>query len=255
MDNKRIQKLKDMKAERRLILGSSISSSDPMISEALACMGFDVLWVDMEHTPLDKEEVFSHICSVQGKNTSVWVRVPWNDPVLVKPILDMGPDGIIFPMISSRAEAEHASRSVSYPPKGCRGYGPLRANSYGTEKNYIEEARKNLLCFVMIETEQGVKNIDDICASEDIDGILLGGMDLSFSLGCPGQTDSPVFVDAVKKVCQAAKKKNLFVGCCAPDDEKNREMYIDAGVDVYLASGDVSMLCSYAKKMIEKFRA
>lgn len=253
MYNKRLEDFLRKAKENGPAIGTSVSTSDSMISEALAICGFDAVWIDTEHTPSDKREVLSHITAVQGAGKAAFVRVPWNDPVLVKPILDIGPDGIIFPMVSSAEEAKKAAASVCYPPVGCRGYGPLRANGYGADSNYIKHSRDSLLCIVMIETIQGVDSIDEICSVPGIDGVLLGGMDLSASIGNLGEIHSESFKAAIQKVCSAAKQHGVLVGCCAPDDEQSREMYISAGVDFYLASGDLAMLTGYARKMLESF--
>lgn len=251
--NDRITSLFEKKKANQLLVGSSISSSDSMISEALAYLGFDILWVDMEHTPSDKREILSHITAIQGAGVPVLVRVPWNDPILVKPILEMGPDGIIFPMVSSLEEAEKAVKSISYPPIGCRGYGPLRANKYGADKEYLKNIGENLLCFIQIETQQAVDNIEEICSCPGLDGVLFGGMDLSASLGALGETNTPAFAQAVQKVCKIAKQRGKLVGCCAPDDEKSRVLYLSAGVEIYLASGDIAMMTAYARNMLSSF--
>lgn len=254
MINKRIENLLKKKEENELIVGSSVSASDVMISEAMAYSGFDLIWIDMEHTPLDKKEVLMHITAIQGAGKAALVRVPWNDPVLVKPILDIGPDGIIFPMVSNGEQAQLAVKSIAYPPMGIRGYGPLRANCYGTMKEYLEYVRKNILCFVQIETLEGVNNIEEICNCQGVDGILFGGMDLSASLGGLGLVDTSTFRNAVKQVAGAVKEAGRFLGCCAPDDEISMEIYFDSDVDIYLASGDISMLTAYAKYMVKKLQ-
>lgn len=248
-------KIRKLCENRKLLVGSSISTSDPMISEALAYSGVDLLWIDTEHTPLSKNSVFMHMAVTQGAGVPVLARVAYNDPVLTKPLLDMGVDGIIFPMVSNAEEALRAVSSMTYPPHGIRGYGPLRANRYGEVSDYFLTARDNILCFVQIETSEGVDNIEEICAVPGIDGVLYGGMDLSASLGSFGYIDSPQCLNAIAHVSTAAKKEGLLLGCCAPDDDKSIEIYMNAGVDIYLASGDLAMLCAYAKKMTVKIRS
>jgi 2-dehydro-3-deoxyglucarate aldolase/4-hydroxy-2-oxoheptanedioate aldolase len=76
-----------------------------MLTELLSMAGFDAIWIDTEHSALDKQDVLINLIAAAGSETAIFVRIPWNDPVLVKPILEMGPDGIIFPYIRSAAEA------------------------------------------------------------------------------------------------------------------------------------------------------
>ena len=99
MRNCRLEKFYGKLANRTRVVGSSISTSDPMIAEALGYSGLDFLWIDMEHTPLEKAQILYQLMAVQSTGIPAFVRVPWNDFILVKPILDMGPDGIIFPNV------------------------------------------------------------------------------------------------------------------------------------------------------------
>ena len=255
MRNCRLEKFYGKLANRTRVVGSSISTSDPMIAEALGYSGLDFLWIDMEHTPLEKAQILYQLMAVQSTGIPAFVRVPWNDFILVKPILDMGPDGIIFPMISSADEARKAIAAIEYPPKGIRGYGPLRANKYGNENEYLQNSRNNLLCFVQIETLEGVEQIEEICTCAGIDGILYGGMDLSASLGHIGKVNTKEFENAIGYVAKIVKKYGLILGGCGPDYGPLMELYFKVGLDLYLASGDLAMLMKYAEDMVKRFKS
>lgn len=233
-------------------IGTSVSCSDSQISEALAHSGFDLIWIDMEHTAMSRRDVLCHITAIQGAGVPAFVRVPWNDAVLVKPLLDMGPDGIIFPMVSTAEEAAKAAASLDYPPAGVRSYGPLRADVYGGDSGYASCARGDLLCFVQIESSAGVRNIDGICSVDGVDGVLLGGMDLSASLGALGCTESEQFRSAVSAVAAAAARAGKPAGCCTPDCEETLRMYAGKGISIFLISGDIAMVTRYARDMIPR---
>ena len=118
--------------ENQLISGTVIACGNPLITEMVAQCGFDVLWMDMEHSAIDIESLVLNLMAARSGGTPVWVRVPWNDPVRVKPVLDMGADGIIFPFIRTLEDAQLAVASCTYPPEGIRCWGPLRSADYGS---------------------------------------------------------------------------------------------------------------------------
>ena len=93
-------------------------------------MGFDFIWIDMEHTPTDHQVLMNHLIAAKAGGTDSIVRIPWNDPIMVKRVLDMGPNGILFPTINTVEELDLAMRSTLYPPEGNRGFGPIRAVNY-----------------------------------------------------------------------------------------------------------------------------
>ena len=112
------------------VLGAAVSVSDPTITEALAD-SVDFVWIDQEHNPLSVGEVQGHIMATKGAPATPIVRVPWNDHVMIKRVLDAGAAGIIVPMVRTAAEARRAVEACLYPPEGIRGYGPRRPSNYG----------------------------------------------------------------------------------------------------------------------------
>ena len=138
-----------------------LSLGDACVSELLAGVGFDFLWIDTEHTAIDYQALQNHLIAARAGGTSTLVRIPENNKVLVKRVLEMGPTGIIFPMINTAEEAETAMKSCLYPPYGIRGYGPIRAVSYGQEDSdeYIQKKSMEICRCIQIETETAVKNM------------------------------------------------------------------------------------------------
>src|SRR6266496_351793 len=136
----------------QVCFAAHISCTDPTITEAL-CSVADLVWVDMEHNALSLETVQTHFMATKGTDTAVLVRVPWNDPVLIKPILDMGADGIIVPLVRTADDVRRAVAACRYPPDGIRGFGPRRASSYGRSggASFCREANQNVMTIVQIE--------------------------------------------------------------------------------------------------------
>jgi 4-hydroxy-2-oxoheptanedioate aldolase len=143
-----INPLKARLAADRPAVGLLVSMPSVHATQVLAACGFDWLFFDMEHGPIGIESAHAMIAATNGTRTAPVVRVPWNVPWLIKPVLDAGAMGVIVPMIRSAAEAEAAVRAVRYPPTGERGFGPFYAPArYGlTMQTYAEPAAREILC-------------------------------------------------------------------------------------------------------------
>nr|WP_320129428.1 aldolase/citrate lyase family protein [uncultured Sphaerochaeta sp.] len=113
------------------VVGGHVFFTDPSITEAMATFGYDFLWIDGEHGPFDKQNLLMHVMAANEGGSAAFVRVAANDPVIIKPILEMGIDGIIIPMVLTEQETKDAMAACLYPPEGIRGFGPRRAIGYG----------------------------------------------------------------------------------------------------------------------------
>ena len=144
---KNIFKQKISKFEKQIGIWSCLSSNT--VSEILSIVGFDWIVVDMEHSPNDIQEVLSQLQIIQGFSSEPIVRVPWNEPVMVKRVLDMGAQTILFPYIEDEKEAIAAVQATKYPPKGIRGVmSAARMNKYGTVTDYYAQA-DNEICVLV----------------------------------------------------------------------------------------------------------
>ena len=131
---KALFKIREKMRRREFILGTNTTFNDACVTELLGDCGFDFIWIDMEHTTITKDSAVQHLIACRASGAASFERIPWNDPVLAKPILDMGADGIIIPQIRSYDEAVAAVAAMKYPPKGVRGWAPvlrLRAGHAG----------------------------------------------------------------------------------------------------------------------------
>ncbi len=175
------------------LIGTHITCNDPLLTEIIGNAGFDYLWIDTEHSYIEKSMLIQHLIAARACQIPAFVRIPWNDPVLAKPVLDMGADGLIFPMIKTPEDAKKAVSSCLYPPDGIRGFGPRRSTQFGlyNTAKYVETDHKNILKLIQIETREAVENIDAIAATEGVGIIVIGPMDLSGAYGKLGQTQDP----------------------------------------------------------------
>ncbi len=203
------QKLKN----NELTIGSWIMMADSMSVEVMALAGFDWLVIDVEHTPINMETVKTLIITIQAHDMKALVRVSKNEEVVIKKVLDMGADGIIVPMVSSKEDAKMAVDYAKYPPVGKRGVGLYRASGYGTKfEEYKKWVDEELVIIAQIEHIDAVRNIDEILGVEGIDGTIIGPYDLSGSMGYPGDFEREDVQNAVQKVLERCTKQNMPSG-------------------------------------------
>ena len=204
---------------REKLLGTMATLTTPASAEILADLGFDWLFIDGEHGPLETAELLSILQAVDHKVASI-VRVPSADEVAIKKVLDLGATGIIVPQVNSAEQAADVVRWARYAPAGSRGVGLARAHGYGMKfAEYIESANDNVAVIVQAEHADAVENIEHIAAVEGVDAVLLGPYDLSASMGIMGQLDNPIFtaaIDRITEVCLAAEMPSRATRCSSP---------------------------------------
>lgn len=239
------------------VIGTHIRSQDPCISELLASVGYDVLWIENEHSNLDKYQTTLHIMAAQAAGAAALVRVPWNDPVLVKPILELGPDGIVFPMICTAEEARAAVAACTYPPRGVRGMGPIRANRYGLvgSKEYLENADRQIFKMIQIEHIRGVENIEAILDVEGVDGIVVGQFDLSGSLGILSQVYDERNLACIRKVFEACRRRGIPCGISSEPKPEIVQMWLDMGANFIFMCYEYDWIRMGAQRALETVRA
>ena len=236
-------------------LGTVISFTDPTVTEAL-CPLLDFVWIDMEHNALSLETVQAHVMATKGSDTTPLVRVPWNDPVLVKPVLDIGAAGVIVPMVRTADDVRRAVAACLYPPEGIRGFGPRRASGYGRlgGPEFCRAANDHVLPIVQIEHIQAVENIDEILAVPKLASIVLGPNDMAGSMGLIGQPRHPDVVRALDTVIAAARQVRMPVGVGAGDDPNMLADWVARGVQWLAMGGDCNLLLRGATEVAGRVR-
>jgi len=205
--------LKQKLRNNQLTLGSWIMIGDPVSVEVMSLAGFEWLVIDIEHTSIDLHTTENLIRTIQSKKIKALVRISKNEEVIIKRILDMGADGIIVPRVCSKEDAIQAVKYAKYPPIGERGVGLYRASGYGTTfESYKTWVNDELVIIAQIEHIDAVKNIEEIVQVEGIDGIIIGPYDLSSSMGHPGKFERRDVKNAVQKVLDGCKAKNIPSG-------------------------------------------
>lgn len=217
-------------------VGTVISLSDPAVSELAGEAGFDFTWIDMEHTPQTILTVMNHIMVQRGVGCAPFVRVPWNEWGIIKPVLDLAPAGIIIPMVNSAEAAAEAVASCKYPPRGNRGWGPRRGMRYGAAgfDEYRRDPESDPLVIVQVEHIEAVRNLDAILAVPGIDSICVGPADLSGSMGKLCRMDDPELNAAIDEVAAKTKRAGLLLGTYSTDLPRWKAR----GVDWIAVTGD-----------------
>ena len=185
-------KFKAALAAKQVQIGCWSALSNPISTEVLGLAGFDWLVLDGEHAPNDISTFIPQLMALKGSASAPVVRVPTNEPVIIKRLLDIGFYNFLIPFVETKEEAEQAVASTRYPPEGIRGVSVShRANMFGTVADYFAQSNKNITILVQIESQQGVDNVDAIAATEGVDGIFVGPSDLAAALGHLGNASHP----------------------------------------------------------------
>lgn len=251
MDNCR-EKLK----QGKVLCGTHIFNDDILTAHLISECGFDYLWIDMEHTEIGKREVRDILLTCHsGKNKPVrFVRVPKNDPDLVKPILDMGVDGIIFPMICTRDDVDKAVASCYYPPNGIRGFFPREAIRHGLDdvEEYIKKSGEHIWKLVQIETKQAYENLDDILKNEKIDAFIIGPMDSSGAFGHLGDYRHPEVLTPIKEAIHKIKDAGRIAAVSIGNyDKETIKFWLDLGVSMISTGSECSYILDGCRKTLK----
>lgn len=252
-----MSKLREKLEHHRVALGSHICMNESVLTEILGWIGFDYLWIDTEHTTIGLEKLEQHLMAARAAGVSAIVRVPWNDPVRLKPVLEMGPDGIIIPMVNSHEEAQQAMRACLYPPKGIRGYGPKFASRFGITpmQEYLDHVAQDTLRFIQIEHIDAVNDLDQIVQLPDIDGFIIGPCDLAASMGHLHEVECPemdaVFRRIIQTVHNAGKPVGVSYGLCS---DELIARWMDRGVDMISLGCESDFVISGARKLFKSMQ-
>jgi 4-hydroxy-2-oxoheptanedioate aldolase len=180
--------------------------------------GYDYVCADLQHGLVTEATMISMFQAIQWTGAAPLARLAWNEPHLIMRALDLGAVGVVLPLIDNAAEAARAVEACRYPPLGRRSYGPVRAQlALGTGSP--EELSAAVLCFAMIETPEGLANLDEIAATPGLDGLYIGPSDLALSLGLPplpltgdAGEERPALAEAIERIRQACVANGLIAG-------------------------------------------
>ena len=227
-------------------IGSWVSSASPIVAEAMGLAGFEWGVLDMEHAPVDMMQLV-HLLQALGNTKMVpVVRVPWNDAVTVKRVLDAGATTVLFPFVQNADEARRAVAATRYPPAGQRGMsGMSRGARFGTVPNYLKTADAGMGVIVQLETPQALAQLEAIATVEGVDAIFIGPADLSASMGHVGQFTHPAVMQAMADAARRCKRLGKPIGTVGGTPDTVTQ-YRALGYDFLAVSSDMGLLMSGA---------
>lgn len=234
-------------------LWSSLSSNYSV--EVIAGAGFDWLLLDTEHSPNDLESLLTQLQAAAPYPTHPVVRVPWNDMVMIKRVLDIGAQSLLVPYVSTPEEAAAAVSFTRYPPVGVRGVaGTTRASRFGRVKDYATRAHEEICLLVQLETQRALDNLEAICAVEGVDGVFIGPADLHASLGHTGQIANPQVKPLIDEAIRRIRKCGRAPGILTPS-EPDAHHWLECGALFVAVGADVGILARGAESLAAKFKA
>lgn len=241
-------------AENRPVLNAWLTIPDAWTAELIARSGFDALTIDMQHGLAGYETALGMLQAISASPVAALVRISWNDPALIMRMLDAGAHGIICPMINTPEDALRFVGACRFPPLGYRSAGPIRAEQYSRD-DYISTANERILALAMIETMQSIENLDAILDTPGLDGVYVGPVDLSISMGLPkrGNLDDPAMLRTLEKIVAAVHLRGLIAGIPAYQPEKSLEM-AKLGFDLVTPFKDSSELQNRARQIVHQMR-
>ena len=233
-------------------LWSTLGSA--MVAELVGHAGFDWLLIDTEHSPNELPAIVAQLQAMQTGTASAVIRPAWNDPVLIKRILDIGVQSLLIPFVETAEAAAAAVAATRYPPDGIRGVSTgSRAAGYGRIKDYPKAAGAEICVLVQIETKKGVDNIEAIANTPGVDGVFVGPADLSASLGHLGDQLNPAVQDTIGRVLAACQKAGKPAGYLTGNEAESKK-WLDAGFRFVAVGTDNGILVNAVDALRGRFR-
>jgi 2-dehydro-3-deoxyglucarate aldolase len=219
----------------------------------LGLAGFDWLLVDGEHAPNDVTSFVPQLMALKDSVSAPVVRPPWNEPVIIKRLLDAGFHNFLLPFVENAEQAAAAVASTRYPPRGIRGVSvSQRGNRFGTVPDYLKISDDNITVLVQIESRPGLENVDAIAAVDGIDGVFVGPQDLAAALGHLGNPSHPDVQKAMRHLFDRTRAAGKAAGTLAPVEADARR-YMEWGASFVAVGSDLGLFRSATQALRDKF--
>ena len=233
-----------------LPLGAVVTLADAAATEILCAAGFDFVWIDGEHGIIDRKSAQDHVIAAAAHGIPAFYRVPSCDHTEIKRVIDLGPAGIIVPMVLGAEDAARAVSACRYPIHGgTRGCGYRRGFAYGAAetKSYLDDAATNPLVIIQLEHIDAVRDLDRILAVPGLGSVLIGPYDLSMSMGKPGAWHDPDVAEVFDEVCRKVKASGLPLGVYT---ECDFDLWKRRGVGYMAIKNDTNAMLEGARRML-----
>jgi 2-keto-3-deoxy-L-rhamnonate aldolase RhmA len=234
--------------------GTFLNLGSSLTAEIAGRAGFDWVLIDLEHGSGDRQELLLQLQALESTAAAPIVRIAWNDPVLFKRVLDLGPSGVMVPYIQSAEDARRAVTAMRYPPAGVRGVASMnRACEFGPGFNeYFDSANSKLLTVVQIETPSAVDEAEAIAATDGVDVLFVGPLDLSVNMGIPCNWNDPKLRAAFSQVATACRNTGKAAGILLMN--KDAAPFVQEGFSFLALSSDGAMVATGMKETANLFQ-
>ena len=228
--------------------------------DAVSYTGLDWIVIDQEHSCLGTDEMDKLVALAEARGMSPVVRVNAIERSAILKALDAGAHALMVPCVKTMDEIHKIIEWGKFKPLGDRGFCPTRDCGYGMAENfqgmqgYMDFCNENTILMPQCETKECLDIIEEVTATEGIDAIFIGPMDLTVSLGIPGQYDNPIFIDARKRILAACKKNNVMCIIFATSIQQARD-YIEEGYDGIAYNVVLMMIQSAFKEVVDGIKA
>lgn len=240
---------------QRVPLGTWVMSASPLVVEAVGCAGFDWAVIDMEHSPVDLPGVAQMLQALACTKAVPIVRVPWNDAVVIKRVLDAGATTLVVPFVQDAAEARSAAAALRYPPQGVRGVvGMSRANRFGTQRTSLQTANEGVALIVQMESPRALDALEEIASVDGVDALFVGPADLAAGMGLGGEASHPDVMKALIAAAARAHAAGKPIGTLAGTPEMAAQVRA-AGYDFVGLGTDLGLLVRAAQASLAALRS
>jgi 4-hydroxy-2-oxoheptanedioate aldolase len=241
-------------ADGRTTYGIWCTMPGSVPAEFIARQGPDYVCVDYQHGLIDHSNGVPMMQAIQAGGSTPIARVGWNEPARIMAVLDAGVYAVIVPMVNNAEEAARAVSACRYPPAGIRSYGPVRAKDVlGTAD---PDGLADVACLVMVETADGIRNVEEIAATEGVAGIYIGPSDLALAMGLrPHHSPpEPEFVQVIADIMAACRRHGIAAGIqCANGDIA--ATYAEQGFDMITVASDAAVLAAAVRAQLAAAKA
>ena len=235
------------------LIGCWMSLANPMTAEVAGLAGFDWLLLDGEHAPNDVSTLVPQLMALKDSVSAPVVRPPWNEPVIIKRLLDAGFHNFLMPFVESAEQATAAVAATRYPPRGIRGVSVMqRNNRFGTVPDHFKVIDDNITVLVQIESRAGLEAIDAIAAVDGVDGIFVGPQDLAAAMGHLANPAHPEVQAAMKHIIERARAGGKPAGTLAPVEADARR-FMEWGATFVAVGSDLGLFRGATQALRDKF--
>lgn len=247
-------RFKDALTAGTTLVGLWQTLGSPITVELCAAAGFDWLLLDAEHSPHSIPTLLAQLQAMNGSRSHPIVRLPATDPTSIKQVLDVGAMTILAPFVESADQAEAIVAAARYAPEGIRGLaaGQIRASRWGRDKEYINEANRQICVLVQVENRAGLDAIDAISSVDGVDGVFIGPADLAASLGFRGEPDHAEVLAAIDHAIKGVQRAGKAVGILTLNENLARQ-YIGQGCTFVAVGTDATLLATGVDALASRF--